>query len=390
MNNTIAASRLAEMLARRTGTSAEDAAAFMQEYFNVVRAGIVSGEEIHLKGLGIFRATGNASAPVEFVPDPAMTEKVNAPFAAFSPFVLESADEVAALGETPKEPEPAMPAEPEPEVKPEPQPEVAAPEPEPEPAAEPVVVPEPVAVPEPKPEPEPVVIPEPKPEESTDDGNGGINMDKEPAYNAAQPVQAAPQTIVCPAGYQHSSGMKAFWFIIAFALGIILGFGAGYYFHGSLRISISRANDAVSYPEEKVEEKTADKKDTLSTPAVKPAPAEKATAQPEKTAEAKAAAEERPAPARPEPVREKPTYGTITSNTFLTTLAGRNYGQKDFWVYIYEANPGLGHPDRIRQGTRVKIPPKSQLPLTGNTEQDIKNAKAKQVQIYAPYRRKRK
>lgn len=396
MNNTIAASRLAEMLARRTGTSAEDAAAFMQEYFNVVRAGIVSGEEIHLKGLGIFRATGNASAPVEFVPDPALTEKVNAPFAAFSPFVLESADEVAALGETPKEPEPAMPAEPaipvepEPEVKPEPQPEVAAPEPEPEPAAEPVVVPEPVAVPEPKPEPEPVVIPEPKPEESTDDGNGGINMDKEPAYNAAQPVQAAPQTIVCPAGYQHSSGMKAFWFIIAFALGIILGFGAGYYFHGSLRISISRANDAVSYPEEKVEEKTADMKDTLSTPAVKPAPAEKATAQPEKTAEAKAAAEEKPAPARPEPVREKPTYGTITSNTFLTTLAGRNYGQKDFWVYIYEANPGLGHPDRIRQGTRVKIPPKSQLPLTGNTEQDIKNAKAKQVQIYAPYRRKRK
>ena len=390
MNNTIAASRLAEMLARRTGTSAEDAAAFMQEYFNVVRAGIVSGEEIHLKGLGIFRATGNASAPVEFVPDPALTEKVNAPFAAFSPFVLESADEVAALGETPKEPEPAMPAEPEPEVKPEPQPEVAAPEPEPEPAAEPVVVPEPVAVPEPKPEPEPVVIPEPKPEESTDDGNGGINMDKEPAYNAAQPVQAAPQTIVCPAGYQHSSGMKAFWFIIAFALGIILGFGAGYYFHGSLRISISRANDAVSYPEATVEEKTADKKDTLSSPAVKPAPAEKATAQPEKTAEAKAAAEEKPAPARPEPVREKPTYGTITSNTFLTTLAGRNYGQKDFWVYIYEANPGLGHPDRIRQGTRVKIPPKSQLPLTGNTEQDIKNAKAKQVQIYAPYRRKRK
>lgn len=408
MNNTIAASRLAEMLARRTGTSAEDAAAFMQEYFNVVRAGIVSGEEIHLKGLGIFRATGNASAPVEFVPDPVLTEKVNAPFAAFSPFVLESADEVSQLEETPKVPkpakpvEPAPPSEPKPELKPEPQPEVAAPVPEPQPEVEPehAAVPEPVVIPEPKPaskpvpEPEPAVMPEPEPkpepEEDTDDGNGGINMDKEPAYNAAQPVQTAPQTIVCPAGYQHSSGMKAFWFIIAFALGIILGFGAGYYFHGSLRISISRANDAVSYPEEKAEEKTADRKDTLSTPAVKPAPAEKAAAQPEKTAGAQATAEEKPAPAKPEPVKDKPTYGTITSNTFLTTLAGKNYGQKDFWVYIYEANPGLGHPDRIRQGTRVKIPPKSQLPLTGNTEQDIKNAKAKQVRIYAPYRRKRK
>ncbi|MGM9853213.1 MAG: HU family DNA-binding protein [Muribaculaceae bacterium] len=407
MNNTIAASRLAEMLARRTGTSAEDAAAFMQEYFNVVRAGIVSGEEIHLKGLGIFRATGNASAPVEFVPDPVLTEKVNAPFAAFSPFVLESADEVAAIADTPEESTPKVPSkpitpvEPEPEVKPEPQPEVTVPEPEPQPEVEPepVATPEPVVIPEPEPEPtpepEPAVIPEskpePEPEESKDDGNGGINMDKEPVYNAPQPAQAAPQTIVCPAGYHHSSGMKAFWLIIAFALGIILGFGAGYYFHGSLRISISHANDAVSYPEEKTEEKAVEKKTTPSAPAAaEPAPAEKAaTQQSEKAVESKAQAEEKPTP-KSEPVKEKPTYGTITSNTFLTTLAGKNYGHKDFWVYIYEANPGLGNPDRIRQGTRVKIPPKSQLPLTGNTEQDIKNAKAKQAQIYAPYRRKRK
>ncbi len=104
MNNTIAASHLAEILARRTGISVDEASAFIGEYFNVVRSGILSGEEMHLKGLGTFRATGNASSPVEFVPDPALTAKVNAPFAAFSPFVLESADEAAILEDMPETP----------------------------------------------------------------------------------------------------------------------------------------------------------------------------------------------------------------------------------------------------------------------------------------------
>ena len=35
MNNTIAASHLAEMLARRTGISVDEASAFIGEYFNV-------------------------------------------------------------------------------------------------------------------------------------------------------------------------------------------------------------------------------------------------------------------------------------------------------------------------------------------------------------------
>lgn len=412
MNNTIAASHLAEMLARRTGISVDEASAFIGEYFNVVRSGILSGEEMHLKGLGTFRATGNASSPVEFVPDPALTAKVNAPFAAFSPFVLESADEAAILvdmpetpleeepkAEEPKEetplaevpteaekPEPetvVSDPEPEPEAvkEQEPEPEVVVPEPVVISAPEPVKGPEPVREPEPEPvrEPEPVNEPEPEPANESEDSRV-IEIDREPAYNQAQ---AAPQIIACPAGY-HNSGMKAFWFIIAFALGIIIGFGAGYYFHGSLRLSISNVNDAVSYPDEnKDEEDKAPEVQPAKTaePAAADKPAAQATdsqtpADPTQPAQTKAAAP------------EKPVYDTIDGKTFLTTLAGKHYGQKDFWVYIYEANPKLGNPNRIKPGTKVLIPPMSQLPLTGNTEKDINAAKAKQAQIYGRYTRK--
>ena len=98
------------------------------------------------------------------------------------------------------------------------------------------------------------------------------------------------------------------------------------------------------------------------------------------------------APAQPAQTKaaapEKPVYDNIDGKTFLTTLAGKHYGQKDFCVYIYEANPKLGNPNRIKPGTKVLIPPMSQLPLTGNTEKDINAAKAKQTQIYGRYTRK--
>ena len=42
---------------------------------------------------------------------------------------------------------------------------------------------------------------------------------------------------------------------------------------------------------------------------------------------------------------------TVSRNHFLASMARRHYGHMEYWVYIYEANPGLGHPDRIKPGT---------------------------------------
>ena len=41
----------------------------------------------------------------------------------------------------------------------------------------------------------------------------------------------------------------------------------------------------------------------------------------------------------------------------LTIMSKRYYGNKDFWVYIYEANKDkIMNPDNIAVGTLIKIP----------------------------------
>ncbi|ADQ79316.1 histone family protein DNA-binding protein [Paludibacter propionicigenes WB4] len=48
---------------------------------------------------------------------------------------------------------------------------------------------------------------------------------------------------------------------------------------------------------------------------------------------------------------------TVKPNGRLTIMAKRYYGSKDFWVYIYEANKDrIPDPDRISEGTQIRIP----------------------------------
>ena len=111
-------------------------------------------------------------------------------------------------------------------------------------------------------------------------------------------------------------------------------------------------------------------------PTAAPAPAATEPAKPEAKAETKPAA----APA-PEPV-----YDTITSTKFLTTLARQHYGVKNYWIFIYEANPQLGNPNSIRPGTRVLIPAKESFMESTKAETDAKaqrllNALAKRYKL---------
>lgn len=79
----------------------------------------------------------------------------------------------------------------------------------------------------------------------------------------------------------------------------------------------------------------------------------------------------------------------ITKNRFLTTMARQHYGNLNFWVYIYEENASkLGHPDRIKPGTVVVIPPKSKYKIDPLDENSINVAKLKSKEIYAKFRKK--
>lgn len=78
---------------------------------------------------------------------------------------------------------------------------------------------------------------------------------------------------------------------------------------------------------------------------------------------------------------------TISRTRFLTTMAKDHYGNFNLWPYIYEENAAkLGHPDRIRPGTPVVIPPLSKYGVDPNNPEDIKTAKNKGASIYARYR----
>lgn len=92
-----------------------------------------------------------------------------------------------------------------------------------------------------------------------------------------------------------------------------------------------------------------------------------------------------------EPVPTQPSdskvYDTITTTRYLTTMAKDHYGNYHLWPYIYMENSSfLGHPDRIRPGTKVVIPPLSKYGVDPNNPKDIAKAKKKGEEIYNKYK----
>lgn len=80
-------------------------------------------------------------------------------------------------------------------------------------------------------------------------------------------------------------------------------------------------------------------------------------------------------------------YTSKNKTRYLTTMAKAHYGNYNLWPVIYEENKAiLGHPDRIRPGTRVVIPPLSKYGVDPNNPDDIAKAKKKGVEIYARFK----
>lgn len=81
-------------------------------------------------------------------------------------------------------------------------------------------------------------------------------------------------------------------------------------------------------------------------------------------------------------------YDTISKTRYLTTMAKDHYGNFNLWPYIYIENKSfLGHPDRIKPGTRVVIPPLSKYGVDPKNSNDISKAKKMGVEIYSRYKK---
>ena len=89
----------------------------------------------------------------------------------------------------------------------------------------------------------------------------------------------------------------------------------------------------------------------------------------------------------PAPVAKKPKIDTISTTRFLGTMAREHYGDYNLWPYIYmENSKKIGHPDRIRPGTKIVIPDLSKYNVSPNNPADIEKAKKMGVEIYNRYK----
>lgn len=98
----------------------------------------------------------------------------------------------------------------------------------------------------------------------------------------------------------------------------------------------------------------------------------------------KSETQEEVAPTKPSDATE---YDVISRTRYLTTMAKDHYGNYHLWPYIYKANEKfLGHPDRIKPGTKVVIPDLKQYGVNPSNPEDIRKAKEMGVKIYAKYK----
>lgn len=95
-----------------------------------------------------------------------------------------------------------------------------------------------------------------------------------------------------------------------------------------------------------------------------------------------------PVPTQPSDKKadKSPVYDTVTQTRYLTTIAKEHYGNYHLWPYIYKENEKiLGHPNRIRPGTKVVVPDLKKYGVDPKNPDDIAKAKTLGAKIYEKY-----
>lgn len=375
-------------LVKINGCSENLATAFLNEFAQLIADGLIADGNVTVKGIGTFRIieTGDDMC-VEFAPDKALSEAVNAPFSIFEPVELDDEItvemlEVAEDAETEAEgtaeaalqPERAVIEESnndqhealhEQDLEVSDNDNVAAPaQDQPQEGdrheegrqeGDRFAGNTPPGLPPIPPMPEYTKASEPKqPHRSAQEIHSPETeaTPNEPAYD--KPVNAAvthekiieKEHLVKVVDKSHHT----LSLVLTGLLSLIAGLAIGYFAYAKLNltgvksVNISADDVQVFHNQPAVAEATAD---TTATPEnVVPDVVPEEEASPVATVAARSTAS-------PAVVTD-----TVKSNRFLTTMAQRHYGKKKFWVYIYEENKAkLDNPDMIPANTVVVIPP---------------------------------
>ncbi len=371
MNEKITLPTLVSLLADKTGKQKKQCEDFLREFFNTLVDAMEAGENVRIKSLGTFKVVAveprksvnvNTGEQMEipghnkivFVPAKELAEEVNAPFAMFESIeipdnaledpLLSSESESAAQAEEDPLPSSAISDQ-----------TVSAAQ----------------------------AAGYPEPDEDSDENEQEFELENESGLDSFP--------IVSQLNKEHNETRRNYRFLLGFACGVacaaVICLCAYLFFFEKWVATVSEEkNTEVSAQAETSGQLTdadvrqvpepdvldSDKKDLIE--------ASDADSKNEQMAKTEQTAE---VPTRPS---DEPVYDTITKTRYLTTMAKEHYGNYNLWPYIYEENKAiLGHPDRIRPGTKVIVPPLSKYGVNPSDPDDIAKAKKKGVEIYARY-----
>ncbi len=391
MNEKITLPTLVSLLADKTGKQKKQCEDFLREFFNTLVDAMEAGENVRIKSLGTFKVVAveprksvnvNTGEQMEipghnkivFVPAKELAEEVNAPFAMFESIeipdnaledpLLSSESESAAQAKE----DPLLSSAISDQI-------VSTAQAEEDPLPSSAISDQTVSAAQ--------AAGFPEPDEDSDENEQEFEIENESSPDSFP--------IVSQLNEEHTETRRNYRFLLGFACGVacaaVICLCAYLFFFEKWVATVSEEkNTEVSVQAETSGQLTdadvrqvpepdvldSDKKDLIE--------ASDADSKNEQMAKTEQTAE---VPTRPS---DEPVYDTITKTRYLTTMAKEHYGNYNLWPYIYEENKAiLGHPDRIRPGTKVIVPPLSKYGVNPSDPDDIAKAKKKGVEIYARY-----
>lgn len=386
MNEKITLPALITLLSDKSGKTKKQCEDFLREFFNTIVDTLAEGENVRVKGLGTFKVitvearksvnvnTGEqmeipSHRKIVFIPAKELAEEVNSPFAMFESVEIPEEEESGEKFEDENSGDMEV-----------------APDSEENEAIEPNAD----DVPEPQGE---YVIEEGTVIENVDAPENHSALETEREEHRGQEVIEEPEELEEPqepeepeveAFAEAMPKTKSYRFLIGFACGLafaaLLCLGAYVFFFDNIFKNYHSEVTDAKIENPAVQKQIATTDSTASSSAKAQQPADTATVKPAEKVGAEEPAET--APTLPSDI----VYDTITKTRYLTTMAKDHYGNYNLWPYIYEENKKiLGHPDRIKPGTRIVVPPLSKYGVDPKNPEDIRKAKAMGVKIYARY-----
>lgn len=350
MSDKVGMSALTAMLSVRSGDSREQTEGFLREMFDMISSVLAAGDTVKVPGIGMFKTidvearksvnvnTGEetvipAHRKVVFLPCKELAATVNAPFEMFQ--TMELTDDLAAEFEAPA-PEPEEVEQPEQQEEQEEQQQAAEPE---------------------------------QPEES----------DRPDLPRLSDQSDQSDLSDQVPASDTSGTVKRRFWpgfftgFVAACVCALIVW---------GVMVVVELKRPDVSMTVTEVSPAPVETRTDTDRSGNGQATAAVADVQVPQTEQARKAV-----PDVPTQPSDQPVYDTISKTRYLTTMAKDHYGNFHLWPYIYKENEKiLGHPDRIKPGTRVVIPDLAKYGVDPTNPQDIAKAKQMGLDIYARYK----